>query len=66
MGEFFSSWNGGGSLVKLVAAKVIRQHMFFPLHNLTSYIIIFEIKEDMVLLVHENHDKSNVTAVLHF
>ena len=27
--EFFSSWKGGGFVVKLVAAKVIRQHMFF-------------------------------------
>ena len=28
-GEFFSSWKGGGFVVKLVAAKVICQHMFF-------------------------------------
>ena len=28
-GEFFSSWKGGGFVVKLVAAKVIHQHMFF-------------------------------------
>ena len=29
LGEFFSSWKGGGCLVKLVAAKVIRQHIFY-------------------------------------
>ena len=56
MGEFFSSWKGVGCLVKLVAAKVIRQHMF-SLHNLISCIIISDIKKDMVVLVHENHDK---------
>ena len=27
--EFFSSWKGGGLVVKLVAAKVICQHMLF-------------------------------------
>ena len=29
LGEFFSPLKGGGCLVKLVAAKLIRQHMFF-------------------------------------
>ena len=29
LGEFFSFWKGSGCLVKLVAAKVIRQDMFF-------------------------------------
>ena len=29
LGEFFSSWKKDGCLVKLVAAKVIRQHMLF-------------------------------------
>ena len=48
----------------LVAAKVIRQHMF-SLHNLISHIIIFEKKEDIILekkediivFVYDNHDK---------
>ena len=53
---------GGRCLVKLVAAKVIRQHMF-SLHYLISSIIIFERKKDIYGLSHENHDKwPNVTG----
>ena len=47
-GEFFSSWKRGWYVVKLVAAKVIRQHMFFFWQNLfliISFLTIFEIKE---------------------
>ena len=43
LGEFFSLWKRGGRVAKLLAAKVICQHMFF-LHNLISYMIIFEMK----------------------
>ena len=47
----------GGCLVKLVA--VIPQDMF-SFHNLISYIIIFEIKKNKLVLVHENHDKITI------
>ena len=52
---------GGRFVVKLVTAKVIRQHVFF---FTLSYF--FEIKK-MIVLVHKNHDKwSNVSPVQHF
>ena len=35
-GEFFCSWKGVGRVVKLGAAKVIRQHMFF--FTLTNFL----------------------------
>ena len=64
-GEVFSCWKGGGFVVKLVAAKIIRQHMLF-LYIIISKIIISEIKY-MIAQVHENHDKwSNVTPVQYF
>ena len=57
--------SGGGLVVKLVATNVIS--ICFTLHHLIPYIIIFEIKKNMIVLVHENHDKwPNVTPVQHF
>ena len=44
---------GSGFVVKLVAAKVIRQLMFFFTY-LISYVINFELKKDVIVLVHEN------------
>ena len=37
LGEFFSSWKGDGFVVKLLAAKVIRQHMF--LFTLSYFLV---------------------------
>ena len=57
---------GGGFVVKLVAAKVTRQHMIF---FTASYFLFDNLwkKEDMIALVHENHDKwPNITPVQHF
>ena len=65
-GECFSSWNGGGFVVKLIAAKVIYQLIFY---FTLSYFFANNIwnKKNVILLVHENHDKlSNVTAVQNF
>ena len=49
-------WKGGGVVVRIEAAKVICQHMFF---FTLSYIPvkIFEIKKKMIGLVLENHDE---------
>ena len=46
----------GGFIVKLVAAKVIRQHIFFITftHFLDNNL---RNKKEMIVLVHENHDK---------
>ena len=35
---FFSSWKGGGFVVRHVAAKVIRQHMFFFIYILARVL----------------------------
>ena len=49
----------GGFVVKLLAAKVIRQHMFFfTLSYFLDKLVIFEIEKIYdIVLVHENHDK---------
>ena len=57
---------GGGCLVKLVAAKIIRPHMFFftKSYFMCNYL---SNKKRYGILVHENHDKRlKVTAVHHF
>ena len=57
-----SSWKRGGFVVTLVAAKVIRQHVF------VSYIVIYEIiiKKRNYILSYEYHDRwPNITPV-HF
>ena len=52
----------GGFVVKLLAAKVT-VNIYFSLHNIISYTIIF----DMIFFGHENDDKwPNVTPVEHF
>ena len=56
--EFFSSWKGARFVIKLVSAKLIRQHIitfFFTL----SYFLYNNLlnKKDLIGLVHKNHDK---------
>ena len=70
MVNFALRGRGDGFVVKLEEAKVIRQHMlfFFPLYNLISYIIIFEIKK-IIFFFNEIQDKWSIyiaTLVEHF
>ena len=63
---FLEDWRlNGGFVVKHVAAKVIRQHMFF--FTLSYFLDNNLWKKDTVVLVNEYHDKwLNVTPVQHF
>ena len=67
MVNFSLRGRGGGFVVKLVAAKVISQHMFFFALSYFVYKHLWNKRKDMIVLVHDNQDKwTNVTQVQHF
>ena len=57
---------GGGFLVKLVAAKAIRQQTFCFYFTLYHFLDgnLWSKKNDLIVLVHENHEKWPSTFLL--
>ena len=65
-GEFFSSWMGEGFVIKLVAAKVIHQHMFFFTLSLLLDNNLWNNKRYDSLSPRNPDKMPNVTPVQHF
>ena len=67
MVNFSLRWRGVGFVVKLVAAKVVRQHMYF--FTLILFLKEWSLKwiKKLIVLIHENHDKwPFCTLIQHF